>query len=373
MKAQTVLEEQWPYLLTFLPEALDLDASAQASGALIRKRGVKSAEDLLRLALAYSVCGLSLRQTAAWAEVTEVAKVSDVALLKRLRAAAPWLGEILGAKLAERASSDSLSGLDLQARVVDATTITAPGSKGTDWRVHMGLDLRKMAIDHLEVTDPKGGETLSRFQVRPQELIIGDRGYAHRRGMAAVAEAGGYFLVRLNWQNVPLQSRDGSSFDILTALRAIPEAQVMELEVQTAPLPKQSIPAIAARLVAVRKSEPAAAKARAKALKERQHKGRKIDPRTLEAASYVFVLTSLPDGYLSGEQILELYRFRWQIEIAFKRIKGLLDLDGINMQETQLVHTFLYSKLLAALLLDDFSERFVSFSPWGFPIRAATY
>ena len=368
MKAQTVLEQQWPYLLSFLPSELDLDTSASESGALVRKRGVQSAEALLRLALVYGFCGLPLRQTAAWAEMAGVAHLSDVALLNRLRTAAPWLGQILGAKLADRAAACCLSGLELQARIVDATTISALGSRGTDWRVHLGFDLRRMAIDHVEVTGPRGGETFRRFEVRPRELLIADRGYAHRQGMAAVQRAEAFFLVRLNWQNVPLQHRDGSVFEILPTLRKIPEAAVVEFAVQTAAT--KSLPAMASRLVAVRKSEAAANESRKKTLRERRRKGRTVDPRTLEASSYVFVLTSLPDGFLSGAEILELYRFRWQIEIAFKRLKGLLDLDDLNMKDPDLVRTVLYSKLLAALLLDDFSERFLSFSPWGFPLRA---
>src|SRR3546814_10387231 len=55
---------------------------------------VKSGSALLRLALSY-VMGLSLRSTAAWAELGAVARLSDVALLNRLRKAADWLGVIV--------------------------------------------------------------------------------------------------------------------------------------------------------------------------------------------------------------------------------------------------------------------------------------
>jgi len=48
-------------LLSRLGSTEELEASAKASGALIRRRESKSAEDLLRLALAYGPCGMSLR------------------------------------------------------------------------------------------------------------------------------------------------------------------------------------------------------------------------------------------------------------------------------------------------------------------------
>jgi len=53
----------------------------------VRLREVDSASTLLRLALAYGFCQMSLRQTAAWAEAAGIARISDVALLKRLQKA----------------------------------------------------------------------------------------------------------------------------------------------------------------------------------------------------------------------------------------------------------------------------------------------
>ena len=65
----------------------------------MRRRGVGDAAALLRLALAYGPGGMSLRSAAAWAGLNEVAAISDVALLNRLRGSADWLGDIAGALL----------------------------------------------------------------------------------------------------------------------------------------------------------------------------------------------------------------------------------------------------------------------------------
>ena len=46
-------DTEFSRLLARLPAALDLEASARASGALRRKRAVKDAATLLRLALGY--------------------------------------------------------------------------------------------------------------------------------------------------------------------------------------------------------------------------------------------------------------------------------------------------------------------------------
>jgi hypothetical protein len=368
MSCTDLLDHQWPYLVSLLPPSLDIEESARASGALTRRRGIRSAEGLLRLALAYGFCGLSLRQTAAWAQVSGVGHISDVAVLKRLRGSSFWLGEILGALLTHRSKAALPTGLGMRLRLVDATTVSVPGSKGADWRVHMGFDLERLAIDQVELTDYRRGETLRRFDVSPGELVIGDRGYSHRSGMAAVCEGGGHFLIRLNWNTVPLQTREGARFDILETLREIPDAEAVEFPVQTAPHPKAGLGAIPTRLIAVRKTELAAEANRRKIRHQQSRKQKTTDARTLEAASYTFILASLPDSLLTANQLMELYRFRWQIELAFKRLKSVLNLDEMPAKDPDLCRSFLYSKLLAALLLDDLSERFLSFSPWGYPL-----
>jgi hypothetical protein len=77
------LEAQWPDLVAAVSAAIDLEAAARTSGALVRRREIRSAEALLRLALAYGPGGLSLRTAAAWAGVSGLADLSDTAVMVR--------------------------------------------------------------------------------------------------------------------------------------------------------------------------------------------------------------------------------------------------------------------------------------------------
>ncbi len=147
MKPTEIIEYQWPYLMSFLDVDEPLDESAKKYGALIRKRRIDSADKLLRLALVYGFCGLSLRQTAAWAEASDVASLSDVALMKRLRKASDWLGHLVATKLAKRSSLASKYPLRLL--LVDASTVSAPGNTSTDWKIHLGFDLGSIWRRHL--------------------------------------------------------------------------------------------------------------------------------------------------------------------------------------------------------------------------------
>jgi Transposase DDE domain len=349
----------WKFLLSMLPQGLNLEETARECGALVLPRVIRSAETLLRLVFAYAWCGLSLQETVTWAAERDLVVLSKVALRKRLRQSVIWLGFLLKATLAERVGALAQGGVRL--RLVDATTVPIPGSQGIDWRVHMGFDLGSLSIDSLEVTGPDQGESYRRFKVQEKEVVIGDRGYAHRRGLWSIVQSGADFLVRLNWQNLPLQDLRGEDFDLLGALRQGREDEAIEFAVQTTPT--RGIPALPARLIILRKSTEATEQSRRKLLKEVKKQHRTVDPRTLEAAAYIFVLTSVSAEHLSAAQVLEVYRFRWQIEMAFKRFKQILPLREVPAKDPDLAKTYLYANLLAALLTEDLARDFLAFFP----------
>ena len=193
-------------LLSRLPAGLDLAVSARECRALRRRRGIPDAETLLRLALSYGGCGLSLRGTAAWAETASVASLSDVAVLNRLRGSAPWLAMIMGAILSARVAGPASAGFRL--RLVDATTLAAPGSAGVDWRLHVAYDAGAQQTVAVELSDSRGAESLSRFAWERGDLVLGDRGYAKADDLAGVVDAGADFVVRTGWNALKLRTRD---------------------------------------------------------------------------------------------------------------------------------------------------------------------
>jgi hypothetical protein len=291
-----------------------------------------------------------------------MADVSDVALLKRFKKAGDWLGELLaGVLVGDQPTAAEL----LRIRLIDASTIRRRGGRGTDARLHLSLNLKRHRIDEVELTDARAGETLDRFTFQAGDIAIIDRGYAHRGALSSVVNAGAFFVVRLPWSNVPLETRQGESFDLFVALRSLGEASAEEFQVQFRSPDGEIIPC---RFVAVRKSEAAAAASRNKALKERSKHG-VVDPRTIEAAGYVFVLTNLPPE-ISAEGVLELYRFRWQVEMKFKTLKSVLHLGNVPVRSPELLRVYVTAKLLVALLIDSLISAAESFFPWGYPLSS---
>lgn len=356
------IEFQWPYLMSWLGGEARVNELAYASGAFTRRREIDSPGKLLQLVLTWAVAERSLRETAAMAAEAGIADVSDVALMKRFSRAGDWLGGLL-ASVIYRVPWPT----GARIRLLDATTINRRGSRGTDARLHVGIDLQSHRFDSVELTDAGGGEKLERFTFTPGEIVIADRGYAHRSGLAAVMHAGASFIVRFPWSTLPLEHPDGESFDLLDALRSLPEAEPGEFAVALRSPKGEQMPC---RLVAIRKSEPAAAAARQRILKEAGKRQRNIDLRTLEAAGYFFVLTNLPPTE-TEIAILALYGLRWQIEMKFKTVKSVLHLGNVPVRSPELLRVYVLAKLLVAVLIDEFIASAESFSPWGYPIATS--
>lgn len=362
----SIVDEEWAILAGLLPEGWrDL---ARASGAIRRARGITDPEVLLRVLLLHVGSGLSLRSAAARASELGLASLSDVALLKRLRTSEAWLRT-----LAARMFEQTRFGLRADAfptgrrcRVFDATTVEEPGATGTDWRVHFGLSLPDLRCDFYAVTDVRGGETFTRFPITRGDVVLADRGYAHRRGVAHVLRAGADVVVRLTTTSFPLQSEREQPFDLLAHLRHLPGTGAREWPVAFVHDGQRH----RMRLCAMRKTHHAAARAKQQLTREATRKGRLVQAPTLEAAEYVFVLTSLPRADLATDRVLELYRARWQIELVFKRMKSLLRLGHLPKRTDVSARAWLEGKFLTVLLIERLLAGAKFISPWGYDLAS---
>ena len=367
--AETIMDEEWELLAGFLPA--EWRALARETGAMRRARGeITSPEVLLQILLMHVATGLSLRQTVARARAQGLASLSDVALLKRLRTSEMWLGEL--ARRMFEASRFSRAGVRVpeghRLRAVDATTVAEPGATGTDWRIHYSLSLPDMRCDFYEVTDARGGETYKRIPVEEGDIILADRGYCHREGVAHVLRARGDVIVRLSSTSFPLlEAAEEAPFEILAHLRDLRGHEPGEWPARFA----ASGELWPVRLCAIRKSRRAAARAKEKVLRRASRRQAEVRPQTLELAEYIFVLVSLPIEALSVEEALDLYRARWQIELCFKRLKSLFALGHVPKRSDASARAWIEGKLLTALLIERLIDEAKLFSPWGFEITPA--
>lgn len=365
MKIRPEILDHWPEVSARLPADFDLDATARLRGAFTRARAIKNPETLLRLALAYGGLGMSLREVCTWAEAGDIARLSDPSLLERLCKAAPWLGDIVAALIAEQAKMPAARWAGYRLRALDGTTICEPGAGGITWRLHVGYDLASGQVDQLELTDAHGAEKLQRLTYRSGDIVLGDRGYAKPRDLRPVMDAGADFIVRTGWNALRLLQANGDPFDLFAALAA--QSQ-QEGEVQVCiheGMQVQPPEPLMLRLV-IRRKDPEQAKAeQERLLKDARKRGKQPDPRSLEAAKYILLLTSLPAKTFPPAEILTLYRFRWQIELAFKRFKSLAGLDLLPAKKPELAQAWIYARLIVAIIAEQIAGQVPDSFPSG--------
>jgi len=325
---------------------MDLEFSARERGALVRKRGVRSAEDLLHLALLYGPGGLSLRSVASYATEAGIADLCDVSLLARLRNAGDFLADVLNHLLAARLGEAPADG-QLQLSLVDGSTVSLPGSTGSDWRLHARYEPVRGGFTDLTVTDAHTAEALSCVAVRPGDVLLQDRGYARVRNFAHARANHADFITRIGWRSVRLYDPAGGSFDLLAALPHS-GAPVTEHPVRIGG-PGE---AITARLILARKPDEATLRQRNRLARRASRQGSQTDPRTLRAAGFMMLLTSLPAERADAAEVVRLYRLRWQIELAFKRLKSLGGLGDLQAHDPRLARSWLLAHLIAAILIE---------------------
>lgn len=351
MTHESLLNSDWKWVVRNLGGAKALERSGREAGAFTRARAVKCAVDLLRLVLAYCLSHTGLRTTAAWAEGVGLASLSNVALLGRLRNTAPWLeqlvGRLLGRELAGRVPVDGRP-----IRIVDTTTVPRAGKLGRDcggvWRVHAAFDLPHERFSTFELTDESEGERLDRAEVVKGEIRIADRGYVNAGHIRAVVAAGADVVIRTGWRQVRWLDADGATIDLIKMFQASRNGRIDRAiwikQGSERPLPM--------RLVAVRKPKAQAVAAQAKVRRNASDRCRAIMPGTLIAAEWLTVLTSLDKSRFPAEKVLALYRLRWRIEIAFKRLKSLVGMNGPPGEDAAVAKAHVLCHLLAILLTE---------------------
>ncbi|MDI1245789.1 MAG: IS4 family transposase [Rhodoferax sp.] len=351
------LNEDWPKLLALLPAGWE--AKAKELGALKFGRRFSGPESLLRTLLMYLSADCSMIETVQRARAGDWLELSDVGLLKRVNKSGPWLGWITE-QLIQQSPIVEMDCPALQGRrllAVDGSVVTEPGAVTSTWRLHYTMQISTLRCCEVQVTSTKVGESLAQFTVQPGDVFLADRGFANRRGINHVLNGGGDVLVRMNLSSLPLKDEQGLPFEQLAQLRTLQPGQSGEWPA----VMQGSNGNVAVRVCAYRKTEEQRLEGERKLKRTGQKKQKKVQPQTVEAAGYVVVVTTL--DCLDAQGILALYRHRWQVELAFKRMKSLLGLSHLRKKNPEGAKAWLQGKLLVACLIERLIATGEHFSP----------
>ncbi len=329
------------------PETAEL---AREFKAFSRARKIKTPAQLLRAVLLFAGLDLTEREVAANLILVDptIKCLSEQAVHDRLCACQAWLQALLPRLLAQDPLPALPAGLRLL--VIDATDLTAPGQTKTTWRLHAVLDLVSLQLVCVHLTDRRTGETLCNFGLAANEVVIADRGYSHRRGVAHVLASGGQVIGRYNPHTFPVLARGGAPLQVAEVLAdcAPGERRTLEAQFVTPQGQTYEVWIQAYRLPGAR-----AEAARRRCRREGQKGGYTPKASTLWLSEFILILTSLPPEVLSAETVLAFYRCRWQVELLIKRWKSLLNFDQLRARAgSTLGRVWLHGKLLYAGLLE---------------------
>lgn len=339
--------EGFETIAKYLPP--DFEALARQQKVLETQYGdakITTATDLLRLVLLHAGADLPLRQTVVQVAEAGGPAVSHVTLHKKMRLSAGYLGALVERLTrSQETAPERWAGYEVV--LVDGSAFCSPGTEGTDAGLHVQLRLAGLEVLAAHMVDRTVGETFKRFEWKAGQLGIGDRGYCNPPGIGHVVEQGADVLVRVNRSSLPMYDSRGDRVGLLEWLRGLRGNQGHQRQVVVHD--QEHKRTITGRLIACRLPAAEAEKARARV---RREIGPKVSPQDLEMARYVVLFTTTTTSRMPPQMCLDLYRLRWQVELTFKRWKSLCHFDKLPNYRDDTILSWLYAKLLLAVILD---------------------
>ena len=341
-------------IIEYLPEWWE--KAAKETGALQRTREIKNAEELLALNMLYISNDGSISSASAAMRLMKGISINKNATYKRIKASGEWL-RVMAEELCKQQGSieKPVFLTDKNVIIVDASAEMNKG-KTTEWRLHYAFDLFNFKNKSLELTTNKEGERLTRYNIEKNEIWIGDRAYGTVTGIEHVKQAGGDFVVRIKSKAFNLFNEKGDKIEILDHVRGLKAFESMEINCFYKAEDKIMKPL---RMVVMRKDEEAINETKRKVKRKGSKNGWLLHVKSEELNEYIVLATSLD---YTNEQILELYRARWQIEKVFHRLKSLFGYGNTPCKNEAAIMAWYYGKLFLASLC-EYILKLKTFSP----------
>jgi hypothetical protein len=345
-------------LLKYMPK--EYEKEAKNSGAMQRAREIKSAKELLLLCLVYLYKGLSLMEVSVYASVESIAEISSVNFMKRFGKCGEWFRSIaLKLEFAEKVGYGKPAVFDMfRIIAVDASDIVQKGALKLEYHLHYAYDIFNMRTVEYKFTNSKVGETLKNFSsFRSGDIVIADRIYGTMSSILHCMASGADYIFRLKHKAFLLYDESGTELKLNEKLLEASEAESVDFTAYF----KKGKKLVPVRICAVKKNSAAIEKSKIRTKKLESKKQMIFSHESKFMSNYIVVATSLsPD--IPSSDILELYRYRWQIELFFKRAKSLLQLGNLPNKKEENILAWLDGKMLCALLVELIQAEIV-FSP----------
>jgi hypothetical protein len=234
--------------------------------------------------------------------------------------------------------------------VVDACDEPVRGSDKADYRLHYAIGLFDLGMKEMALTGTGQGEKVSNFKsFGGKDIVMGDRAYCSKQGIEYLLGRGSGFVFRFGTKRFDVYNRQqGRRVNVLGYFKGLQPGGVgektlyYEWEGEYKPL----------RFCVLRKTKEAEEKGleTLRKTRMRKHGDKELSRAQIAYNRYVIVITTITD--VAPELILDMYRQRWQIELAFKRLKSIFKYHEIPVHVEQSALSWFYGKLLWAALCE---------------------
>ena len=199
-----------------------------------------------------------------------------------------------------------------------------------------------------KITKEAVGESLTNFEFEKGDLVMGDRIYGTITGIEHCLACGADYLLRLRTNCFNIYDAEENKIEILSVIKDLKYEESTEFTGYMYRAKKGYIPI---RVCVRRKDKEACEKARKQRARTESKKQRNFSDEAKKLDEYIVVATSLPQS-VTRDSILETYRYRWQIENLFKRLKSIMNFGDLPKKSEASSLSWLKGKLMVALLME---------------------
>lgn len=340
------------------------EEACYSTKAMRRKRVIRDPNDLMLLSLFHLLTGCSLVEISEISKLTKIGRISDVGFMKRFSCCNDWFKWILTETqkstegIVQYALPDRLSKYRILA--VDASDVSEKGRMRRIFRLHFALDIVRMHTALYNITSNSVGEHLRNFDFSSDDLVLADRGYSNVTGMEHCLKKGCQYIVRMRKNGFNLYDSDGNKLNLLSLMKGKGSGEIKAFVHKEEK--RKTVLSIPVRVCFKKKPKEALDSTRKKLKDKERTNQMKFSKEAHLFNEYVVLITSLEDS-VSAEEVLELYRYRWQVELYFKRLKSILDYGEIPKKSEESIFSWLNGKLMIALLIETMLGK-ANFSPY---------
>ena len=341
---------------------------ARKTGFLRRCRKLNPAQFLQALIVASSEAAFSFRLIALFFGLLSNERISKQAVSKRINAeCVQFVRNVVFASASivskfEKLRQDNVFDPFCRVLIQDSTVVNLPIHLASYFPGPANQTPKKLAALRIQAVYDSLGENfpyleLSGFRridqaasadvlaiAKPGDLVLRDLGYFSIDIFKRMLDLGIHFLSRLPYKVVILDPATLKRVDLLLELK---RKRRFDQTVLIGAKHRLCI-----RLVAIPVPEQVANERRRKA---KNNRDRQCNPSKhhLELLGWSIFVTSVPDSIWTSQNVEQVYRVRWRIEIIFKSWKSHFNLTQTPTGSVYEVETLIWTKLLSICLFQN--------------------